>query len=307
MTTESSRALGAKSPPARSAALSRATELLLKSYESDTRAQRINRQFVPSKSEVVALIDSLFQLIYPGYFGRRDLTDSNVADHIAELLLSTRARLIDQVELALRHVAEEGESDDVYAFAATASRIADDFLERLPAVRALLISDLQAAYDGDPAATSLDEVIICYPGFFAITVYRLAHELHTMHVPLIPRIMSEWAHTQTGADIHPGAKIGASFFLDHASGAVIGETTEIGANVKIYQGVTLGALSLPKDELGRAVRGGKRHPRVEDNVTIYANATVLGGQTVVGEGSVLGGSVFITQSVPARNTITYRK
>jgi serine O-acetyltransferase len=170
----------------------------------------------------------------------------------------------------------------------------------------MLVLDVQAAYDGDPAASSLDEVILAYPGMLAVTVHRVAHELHVMGVPLMPRIMSEWAHSRSGTDIHPGARIGRSFFIDHATGVVVGETTTIGANVKLYQGVTLGALSIPKDERGRVIRDTKRHPTVEDGVTIYANATVLGGRTVVGADSVVGGSVFVTESVPPSTRVALR-
>jgi serine O-acetyltransferase len=162
------------------------------------------------------------------------------------------------------------------------------------------VEDVQAAYDGDPAAASLDEIILAYPGLLAVTVHRVAHELWTMGVPLMPRIMSEWAHSQSGADIHPGATLGRRFFVDHATGVVVGETSHIGDGVKLYQGVTLGALSHPRDEQGRVIRGTKRHPTVEDGATLYANATVLGGQTVVGEGSIVGGSVFLTRSIPKR-------
>jgi serine O-acetyltransferase len=180
------------------------------------------------------------------------------------------------------------------------------FLERTPHVRDLLAGDVQAAYDGDPAAINMDEVILAYPGVLATSVYRFAHELYLMDVPLIPRIMTEWAHAITGTDIHPGARIGRNFFIDHATGVVIGETAEIGNYVKLYQGVTLGALSFPKDERGRLIRGYKRHPTVQDRVTIYANATVLGGDTVIGAGSVIGASVFLTSSVPPNANVKMR-
>ncbi len=172
------------------------------------------------------------------------------------------------------------------------------FLQRIPHLREMLAGDVQAAYDGDPAAINTDEVLLAYPGMLAITVYRVAHELWKLEVPLIPRIMTEHAHGWTGIDIHPGAQIGKNFFIDHGTGVVIGETTQIGENVKIYQGVTLGALSFPKDERGRLIRGTKRHPTIENDVTIYANATILGGTTVIGQGSTIGGNVFITSSVP---------
>jgi serine O-acetyltransferase len=181
------------------------------------------------------------------------------------------------------------------------------FLSRLPEIRALLVRDVQAAFDGDPAATNLDEVILAYPGVLAVSVYRIAHALYDLGVPMMARIMTEWAHSKTGCDIHPGAKIGGGFFIDHATGVVIGETTEIGEGVKLYQGVTLGALSLPKDDSGHIIRGRKRHPTVEDGATLYANATVLGGQTVVGAQSVIGGSVFLTRSIPARSRVSLKE
>ena len=178
------------------------------------------------------------------------------------------------------------------------------FLEKLPHIQDLLLKDVQAAFDGDPAALSKEDIIFSYPGFFAVSVYRIAHELYVMDVPMIPRIMSEYAHSGTGIDINPGAEIGEYFFMDHGTGIVIGETTKIGNHVKLYQGVTLGALSTRK---GQALRGVKRHPTIEDNVTIYSNASVLGGETVVGEGSVIGGSAFVTESVPKNGRVSVKK
>jgi serine O-acetyltransferase len=170
-----------------------------------------------------------------------------------------------------------------------------------------LVRDAQAAFDGDPAATNLDEIILAYPGLLAVSVYRIAHALHELGVPMMARIMTEWAHSKTGCDIHPGAKIGPAFFIDHATGVVIGETTHIGEGVKLYQGVTLGALSLPRDTSGQIIRGRKRHPTVEDGSTLYANATVLGGQTVVGQQSVIGGSVFLARSVPPHSRVSLKE
>ncbi|MDI3540007.1 MAG: serine O-acetyltransferase, partial [Methanolobus sp.] len=172
------------------------------------------------------------------------------------------------------------------------------FLEKIPMIRSLLASDVKAAYEGDPAAKSYDEIIFSYPGIFALTVYRVAHELHQQGISILPRIMTEYAHSAVGIDIHPGAKIGKALFIDHGTGVVIGETCEIGENVRIYQGVTLGSLSFPRDESGEMIRGRKRHPTIEDNVIIYSNATILGGDTVIGARSVIGGSVWITRSVP---------
>jgi len=188
-----------------------------------------------------------------------------------------------------------------------AHRLATQFFSRIPDIRAILMTDVQAAYDGDPACCNRDEVILCYPGLQAVTVFRLAHELYRLKVPFLPRMMTEWAHSKTGIDIHPGATIGNHFFIDHGTGVVIGETCEIGEHVKIYHGVTLGALSFAKDERGRLVRNTKRHPTIEDNVVIYANATVLGGKTVVGHDSVIGSSVWLTSSVDPSTTVIMEK
>ncbi|MGZ6093313.1 MAG: serine O-acetyltransferase, partial [Polyangiales bacterium] len=237
---------------------------------------------------------------YPGYFGRADLTDEDVGFFVGTLLGQVRDKLERQVELCLCYRGEdESGRADVPRCRGEARSITWKFLEEVPKLRALLVEDVQAAYDGDPAALNLDEIILAYPGFLAITVYRIAHALHELGVPMMPRIMTEWAHAKTGADIHPGAKIGRGFFLDHATGVVIGETTVIGDHVKLYQGVTLGALSIARDARGRVIRGTKRHPTVEDEVTVYANATVLGGHTTLGKGSVVGGSVFLTKTIPS--------
>lgn len=280
------------------AALPSLVDAMLESYRADERGHHINKKFLPSRDEIIRCVQLFLQLFYPGYYGRQDLTDDNVRYHVGCLLSELRGALAKQIELSLCHQAESCR-DCTNTCAGEAKRVTDALLTKLPEIRANLLRDVQAAFDGDPAATSLDEVILAYPGLLAVTVYRVAHELYVMRVPLMPRIMSEWAHTNTGADIHPGAEIGASFFIDHATGIVVGETSVLGANVKLYQGVTLGAISHPKDERGRVIRGTKRHPTVEPGATLYANATVLGGQTVVGEGSVVGGGVFITKSVPS--------
>ncbi len=194
--------------------------------------------------------------------------------------------------------------DDPSGAAARAPELATGLLETLPAIADMVADDVRAAFDGDPAATGFDEIILAYPGVMAIFTYRVAHALHVAGVPLIPRMLTEFAHLETGVDIHPGARIGRSFFIDHGTGIVIGETTDIGNNVKLYQGVTLGALSFPKNERGELIRGTKRHPTVEDDVVIYAGATILGGKTVVGRGSVIGGSVWLTASVPPGTRVT---
>lgn len=279
-------------------------ERLVDSYRADERTHHIGRLPPPSQQAVMQSTRMLIELLYPGYFGRQDLTWHNVAYHVGELLPRITTLLGPQIRDALCHQQEidRGQAD-TQPCKDRACTITCDFLKRIPALREKLAGDVQAAYDGDPAAASVDEVILAYPGVLAVTVYRIAHELFTLGVPMIPRIMAEWAHSVTGVDIHPGARIGRNFFIDHATGVVIGETTEIGDNVKLYQGVTLGAVSIPRDERGRAIRSAKRHPTVRDGVTVYANAIILGGETVIGEHSVVGGTVFITGSVPDNHTV----
>jgi len=282
---------------------------VLASYKSDKRTQHIDRVLLPSRRKIYDIIELLLELVFPGYYGRQDLTSHNVVFHIGELLPRIGEKLHRQISQCICYEAELGghvvpgvrpcamPCDD------RAGKITLEFLDTIPELREIISSDVQAAYDGDPAAMGTDEIILSYPGVLAVTVYRFAHVLHGMGVPLLPRIMTEWAHAMTGVDIHPGAKIGRSFFIDHATGVVIGETTEIGDNVKLYQGVTLGALSFPKNEAGELIRGHKRHPTVEDGVTIYANATVLGGETVLGRNSVISGSVFLTRSIPPNSKV----
>ncbi len=276
---------------------------LLKSYRADARGHHINRRFLPSRAEIIEILQLLFQVLYPGYVGRQGLTDEEVGYHVGTLLSTLRDKLARQIEQCLCHEAEAQHAEDHASCAPQAKTLASTFLAKLPALRATLLDDVQAAFDGDPAATNLDEIILAYPGLLAVTVYRLAHELFAMGVPLMPRIMTEWAHARTGTDIHPGAHIGKSFFIDHATGVVIGETSHIGSHVKLYQGVTLGAMSHPRDESGRVIRNTKRHPTVQDGVTVYANATVLGGETVLGEKSIIGGGVFLTESVPSGSRV----
>jgi serine O-acetyltransferase len=288
--------------------LGRLVDEIVASYNSDERTRHIDRGDLPNRREIVEIIQLLLELAYPGYFGRQGLTQHNVRFHVGELLPRIGEKLFQQTYQALCHEdtlegragAKDGPCDK------RARRVTLAFLERIPAIREALAGDVQAAYDGDPAAANTDEVILSYPGVLAVSVYRFAHELNDLGVPLIPRIMTEWAHTVTGVDIHPGATIGKNFFIDHATGVVIGETTQIGNNVKLYQGVTLGALSFHKDERGRLIRGYKRHPTVEDDVTVYASATVLGGETTLGTRSTVGASVFLTSSVPPDATATIK-
>ncbi len=278
------------------------TEDILESYLSDERTERIAATFLPSQSSIVDLLTEIRQLIFPGYFGHKHLTTQNIHYHVGNLIMRIAAKLADSI-CACSSLNDAPNDDDLHKYQQHAQETTHKFLARIPKIRTILTLDAQAAYDGDPAAKSIDEIIYCYPGYFAVTVYRIAHELLRLQVPLMPRIMSEYAHGFTGCDIHPGADIGKSFFIDHATGVVIGETTEIGDNVKIYQGVTLGAKSFPKDERGRAIKGLKRHPTICDNVTIYPNATIIGGETVVGEGVTIGGNAWVEASVEPHHLV----
>jgi serine O-acetyltransferase len=256
---------------------------------------------------VIAALADLKEILYPGYRRREGLHHGNITYYVGSLIDSLHDRLTTQIARALQHEDRVTASHDCHEsridYEAKGQAIAVAFLERLPELREILATDAQAAYDGDPACRGLDEVIFCYPGFDAITVYRLAHELWKLGVPFIPRMMTEWAHRETGIDIHPGAEIGSHFFIDHGTGVVIGETCVIGNYVKLYQGVTLGALSFPRDETGKLIRNRKRHPTIEDRVVIYANATILGGDTVIGHDSVIGSSVWLTRSVAPYSTV----
>ena len=253
---------------------------------------------LPDKGSIIQILDDLLEVIYPGYFGRKYVEVSNIEYHIGDLTDSIYARLTQEVYRSVRPMCERKQEDNCDHCWKLAEEQAIVFLRKLPNVRVRLSADVQAAHDGDPAATSIDEVIFAYPAIFAITIFRLAHELHSQGIPLLPRIMTEHAHSVTGIDIHPGATIGDGFFIDHGTGVVIGETTFIGNRVKVYQGVTLGALSFAMDDEGRMIRGKKRHPTIEDDVVIYAGATILGGQTIIGRGCVIGGNVWLTRSVP---------
>jgi serine O-acetyltransferase len=280
---------------------------LLDSYLSDERARRISHRYLPSREAIVAILEGVLDLMYPGYFGRRDLSQENLGPYIAQSVAVLAPKIEREMEHCLCYGRErEATAPDLGECAPRAHELTQIFLGRLPEIRRLLLTDLQAAFDGDPAATNLDEVVLAYPGLLAVSVYRIAHALYDLGVPMMARIMTEWAHSKTGCDIHPGAKIGSAFFIDHATGVVIGETSDIGDGVKLYQGVTLGALSFPRDAAGHLIRNKKRHPTVESGATLYANATVLGGQTVIGADSVIGGSAFITRSVPPRSRVSLK-
>lgn len=283
------------------------TERIVDTYAEVGSINHLGHCPLPNYDTIVAATEDLKEILYPGYRRRDGLHLGNVTYHVGDLIDRLHDTLTMQISRAIRHeVTKNGKCDPekIRDFESLGQSKAIAFLEELPALRKILAMDVQAAYDGDPACKSLDEVIFCYPGLDAITVYRLAHLLHGLDIPLIPRMMTEWAHSRTGIDIHPGATIGRYFFIDHGTGVVIGETTEIGNWVKLYQGVTLGALSFATDTEGQLVRGTKRHPTIEDRVVVYANATILGGNTVVGQGSVIGSSVWLTRSVAPGTTVT---
>ncbi len=287
------------------------TDRIVDTYHEIGSINHLGHCPLPSVDAVIEIAESLKEILYPGYRKRQNLHFGNVTYHVGDLIDGLHDRLTQQIARALRHdfrrknqlACGEVQPD----FEAVGQEKAIRFLQRIPDVRHLLATDVQAAFDGDPAAGSLDEIIFCYPGLEAITIYRLAHELHKLDVPLVPRMLSEWSHSKTGIDIHPGARIGPSFFIDHGTGVVIGATTEIAAGVKIYQGVTLGALSFAKDNEGNLVRNSKRHPTIEENVVIYANATVLGGTTTIGRNSVIGASASVYESVPPNTVVTLEK
>jgi serine O-acetyltransferase len=278
--------------------LRQAIDRIVEGAESRPALGAVDAPPRPQKKEIIEILRLLQEVVYPGYFGDTVLYHANLKDHLGDVLFRIHLRLVAEVEKALARDAQAGSAG------ARAREIATRLFEALPVISDRLAEDVAAAFDGDPAATGFDEIILAYPGLRAVFTYRIAHELHMLGVPLIPRIMTEFAHLETGIDIHPGARIGRHFFVDHGTGTVIGETTDIGDRVKLYQGVTLGALSFPKNEKGELIRGKKRHPTVEDDVVIYAGATILGGGTVIGRGSVIGGSVWLTSSVPPGMRVT---
>lgn len=264
------------------------------SYESAGGINRRSGQNLPSKEAVHAIVSDLETLAFPGYRREDGIDDTNASYVIGELAHRAAGALVAEAAKALEHKHRlAGLQGCPAACHIEARDLVQDFFDALPGIRALLMTDVQAAFDGDPAARSVEEVILSYPGLEALTVHRFAHWLWNRELPLIPRMMSEYVHAKTGIDIHPGATIGPRFFVDHGTGVVVGETAVIGENVKLYQGVTLGALSVKK-----CAGGQKRHPTIEDDVTIYSGATILGGETVIGRGSVVGGNVWLTSSLP---------
>lgn len=275
---------------------------IIDSYQAQPKTRHIDAGLLPDRKTIIDIIYLLRELLFPGYFGKQGLTSKMLKRHVHSLLNRIQDLLVGQVQNAVRHQAARRGAPIPNAKMCAEEAVAD-FLSTVPAIREALAKDVQAAFEGDPAAADTDEIIFSYPGLFAIMVHRLAHELHKRHVPLIPRMMSEYAHNATGIDIHPGARIGDYFFIDHGTGVVIGETTTIGERVRIYQGVTLGALSTRG---GQSLRGAKRHPTIEDDVTIYSGASILGGGTTIGKGVVVSSNVFLTQSVPAGTRVTMK-
>jgi len=270
---------------------------LLASYEVDGGINHLDGVNLPSQESVNALARDFMYLFFPGFFEEKALEKKDVPAHIEKLLLRVERRLIDELEKSLRYIhnPEPG---------ARAKTLAAEILGQVPAVRKVIQTDVAAAYEGDPAARNIDEIILAYPCVLVISLQRLAHVLYRLGIPLLPRMITEYAHERTGCDIHPGAEIGTHFFIDHGTGVVIGETARLGNHVKIYQGVTLGAKSFLTDEKGLPVKGVRRHPKLEDGVIVYPGATILGGDTVIGENSVVGSNVWLMQSMPP-NSIAY--
>ena len=296
-------------------ALPAITEALVATYTECNRTSHLGHQPLPSREVTAAILADLSDVLYPGYARRQNLHIGNVEYHVGDLIDGLHDKLTQQIARSLRHEYEDagqngcadGQDPGCPDFEAIAQQKTIEFLQRLPDLRTKLELDVNAAFEGDPAAKSFHEVIFCYPGLEAVTVYRIAHELLLLGVPLVPRMMTELAHSKTGIDIHPGARIGPSFFIDHGTGVVIGETCDIGTHVKLYQGVTLGALSFPRDAAGNIIRGMKRHPTLEDDVVVYANATILGGDTVIGHHAVVGSSVQLTHSVDPHTVVSLEK
>jgi serine O-acetyltransferase len=268
---------------------------ILDSYRESGGINHVDRSNLPSKKAVFSLCDDLLHLLFPGFFSDEAVSSVELPDAAQEIIDQIAAQLESSIAVSLR-ISNEGKADDQLREEAVA--ITGRFFAGIPAVRALLKTDVEAAFAGDPAARSLEEIVLAYPGLEAVAIQRVAHLLYREEVPLLPRMMTEWAHSRTGIDIHPGAEIGSHFFIDHGTGVVIGETCVIGDRVKLYHGVTLGARSFQKDEQGAIIKGLRRHPHVEDDVTIYPNGIILGGDTTIGARSTIGANVFLMKSVP---------
>src|SRR5262245_16384692 len=290
-------------------ALPEIVEAVVATYTECSRTSHLGHKPLPGRPAIADILDDFHDLMYPGIWRRQNLHIGNVEYHVGDLIDGLHDKLMQQFFRALRHEHDclPAENRPVLDLEGLAQQKAIELLRRLPDIRAILEQDVHAAYEGDPAAKSYHEIIFCYPGLEAVSIYRIAHELLLLGVPLVPRMMTEYAHAKTGIDIHPGARIGAGFFIDHGTGVVIGETCDIGRNVKLYQGVTLGALSFPRDSSGNIIRGMKRHPTLEDEVVVYANATILGGDTIIGHHAVIGSNVWLMQSVAPHTVVTMEK
>ena len=278
---------------------------LLNSWYSKDCFEHISPVAIPSHDKIIEIVQQARRILFPGYFTKTRLHAANFEYYIGKETTDLYEKVTEQITMAIRHDCRRNNLPCTNC-EEQSQEMTLAFIETLPEVTAILATDIRAALAGDPATESPDEVIFSYPGLLAISVFRLAHELFRLKVPIIPRIMTEYAHSLTGIDIHPGATIGESFFIDHGTGVVIGETTVIGRNVRLYQGVTLGALSLPRDA-GTRMRHKKRHPTIEDDVIVYANTTILGGDTVIGEGAVIGGNIWLTESVEAGTRVLLKR
>ena len=276
------------------------TKEILEDYKTDRVIDRFNLFHQPNRGKIEDIVNKLFRIVYPGYYRDRTYKIYNLENSMSVLIEDVIYHLHKQILITLPY-RKDGKTQDEYEV--EARRITLEFMHRIPKVREYLEDDIDAFYEGDPAAENKDEIIYSYPGIQAVTVHRLAHELYDMKVPILPRIMSEYAHSKTGIDIHPGAQIGHHFFIDHGTGIVIGETTIIGDNVKIYQGVPLGGLSTRG---GQSLRGKRRHPTIEDNVTIYSGASILGGNTIIGHDAVIGGNCFITSPISPYSKVSIK-
>jgi serine O-acetyltransferase len=283
--------------------LPRVVESIVESCQDEDSIDHIDAVAIPDQESVIELIENLRDLLYPGYFGNQEIDPDYLMYHLGSEVNVIFEKLSHQIARAIRHECHRTEVICTHCLNRSQAE-AIHFLEKIPRLRQILAGDVRAAYMGDPAAQNLDEIVFSYPAIMAITTYRIAHELYIRSIPILPRMMTEYAHGKTGIDIHPGATIGENFFIDHGTGVVIGETTAIGNNVRIYQGVTLGAHSFVKEPDGSLKRGYKRHPTIEDDVIVYSGATILGGNTVIGSGSIIGGNVWLTHSVPRGSQVT---
>lgn len=282
--------------------VNRLVETIMEDYEHGRDIDVVENFVQPNKDDIVKIIAQIQNMIFPGYYKNKNYRIYTVRNNLSMQLEDVLYNLSKQISIVLKYLPEY-EKKDEKDLLCEAEQLSLQFLDKITKIRELIQTDLEAAFDGDPAAFNKPEIIFSYPGLYAIMVNRIAHELYLLGVPLIPRIMTEYAHSKTGIDIHPGATLGRYFFIDHGTGIVIGETTEIGDNVKIYQGVTLGALSTRE---GQKLHGKKRHPTIEDNVTIYSGASILGGNTVIGHDSVIGGNAFITTSIPSNTRVSIK-